>query len=55
MRDPSLATHIKKYRVVKYRLIRALIEVPVLTRETFEEQIASDPVEESSTGQMMMF
>jgi hypothetical protein len=29
--------------------------VPVLTRETFEEQIVSDPVEESSTGQMMMF
>jgi hypothetical protein len=54
-RDPSLAAHIKKYRVVKYRLIRALLEVPVLTRETFEEQIASDPVEESSTGQMMMF
>jgi hypothetical protein len=55
MRDPSLAARIKKYRLVKYRLLRALLEVPVLTRETFEEQIASDPVEESSTGQLMMF
>jgi hypothetical protein len=39
---------------VKYRLLRTLLEVPILTRETFEEQIASDPVEKSS-GQMMMF
>jgi hypothetical protein len=53
-RDPSLALRMKKYRVVKYRLLRALSEVPILTRETFEEQIASDPVEHSS-GQLMMF
>jgi len=53
-RDPSLAAQLKKHRLVKYRLLRALLEVPVLTRETFEEQIASDPVEKS-TGQMMMF
>lgn len=53
-RDPSLAERIKPYRVVKYRLLRALSEVPILTRETFEEQIASDPLEQSK-GQMMMF
>jgi len=53
-RDPSLAAQLKKHRLVKYRLLRTLLEVPVLTRETFEEQIASDPVEKS-TGQMMMF
>jgi hypothetical protein len=40
---------------VKYRLLRALLELPILTRETFEEQIASDPVEQQSSGQMMMF
>jgi hypothetical protein len=34
--------------------LRALVEVPVLTRETFEEQIASDPLEKSIL-QMMMF
>jgi hypothetical protein len=53
-RDPALAEQIKSYRMVKYRLWRALSEVPILTRETFEEQIASDPVEQTK-GQMMMF
>jgi hypothetical protein len=53
-RDPLLAAQLKKYTLVKYRLLRTLLEVPILTRETFEEQIASDPVEKS-TGQMMMF
>ncbi len=53
-RDPALAEQIKPYRMVKYRLWRALSEVPILTRETFEEQIVSDPVEQAK-GQMMMF
>ena len=53
-RDPSLTAQLKKHRLVKYRLLRSLLDVPILTRETFEEQIASDPVEKS-TGQMMMF
>jgi hypothetical protein len=53
-RDPSLAARIKKVQVVKYRLLRTLIELPVLTRETFEEQIAGDPLEKSKS-QMMMF
>ena len=42
-RDPSLAVRLKNYRVVKFRLLRTISEVPILTRETFEEQIASDP------------
>jgi len=53
-RDPSLASRIKKVQVVKYRLLRTLIELPVLTRETFEEQVAGDPLEKSKS-QMMMF
>jgi hypothetical protein len=53
-RDPVLAERMKRYRVVKYRLLRTLVEVPVLTRDTFEEQIKSDPVEKSK-AQMMMF
>ncbi len=53
-RDPALAARLKKYRLVKYRLLRTMLEVPVLTRETFEEQIASDPLEKSKS-QMMMF
>jgi hypothetical protein len=53
-RDPSLAARLKNYRLVKYRLLRTLFDVPVLTRETFEEQIVSDPLEKSKS-QMMMF
>ena len=40
--DPSLAARLKEIQVVKYRLLRTLIELPVLTREIFEEQIAGD-------------
>ena len=53
-RDPSLAARLRNYRLAKYRLLRTLFEVPVLTRETFEEQIVSDPLEKSGS-QMMMF
>jgi len=53
-RDPSLKTRLKNHPMVKYRLLRSLLEVKVLTRETFEEQIISDPVE-ASKGQMLMF
>jgi hypothetical protein len=53
-RDPSLATHIKTVQVVKYRLLRTLVELPVLTRELFEEQVAGDPLEKSKS-QMIMF
>ncbi len=53
-RDPALKERLKKHQLVKYRLLRGLLDLPILTRETFAEQIASDPVEKS-TGQMMMF
>jgi hypothetical protein len=53
-RDPALAARLKNYRLMKYRLLRALLEVPVLTRDTFDEQLASDPLERSKS-QMMMF
>jgi len=53
-RDPSLAARMKRHQVVKYRLLRTLIELPVLARETFEEQVAGDPLEKSKS-QMMMF
>ena len=53
-RDPDLAGRMKAYRVVKYRLWRAISELPVLTRETFEEQLSTDPVRQAE-GQMMMF
>jgi len=53
-RDPVLAERLKDYRVAKFRLWRALSEAAILTRETFEEQIASDPIERAR-GQMIMF
>jgi hypothetical protein len=53
-RDPSLAARIKRVGVVKYRLLRLLVNLPVLTREMFEEQVAGDPLERSKS-QMMMF
>ncbi len=53
-RDPGLAEKMKAYRVIKYRLWRALSELPILTRETFEEQLSSDPVRKAE-GQLMMF
>jgi hypothetical protein len=54
LRDPLLAEQLQDYRLAKFRLWRALAEVPILTRETFEEQLASDPVARAQ-GQMMMF
>ena len=53
-RDPLLKERLKNHRLIKYRLLRSVLELPILTRETFDKQIASDPVEKS-TGQMMMF
>ena len=53
-RDPSLKERLKKHKLAKYRLLRSVLDLPILTRETFEELIASDPVEKP-TGQMMMF
>lgn len=53
-RDPALAARLKEVRVVKYRLLRTLLEAPVLTRETLEKQIASDPLEKSRL-QILMF
>lgn len=53
-RDPAVAARMQPYRFAKFRLWRALAEVPILTRESFQEQLASDPVERAQ-GQMMMF
>ena len=53
-RDPSLAARIKEVQVVKYRLLRTLVNLPVLTLETFEEQVTGDPLERSKP-QMILF
>jgi hypothetical protein len=53
-RDPALANRLKGYWLMKYRHLRTLAERPTLTRETFEQQLASDPLEKSK-GQIIMF
>lgn len=53
-RDVLLAGKMHGWKILKFRLARALNEIPVLTRETFDEQITSDPVEKAE-GQLMMF
>ena len=53
-RDPKLRQRLEGWTIVKFRLMRALADIPVLNRGTFEEQLVSDPVEQTQ-GQMMMF
>jgi hypothetical protein len=53
-RDPALAEQMHPWRLLKYRLLRSLAGIPVLNRQTFEEQMTSDPVEQAQ-GQLMMF
>ncbi len=53
-RDLKLRQQLQDWHIVKFRLLRALEKIPVLNRQTFEEQLASDPIEQTQ-GQMMMF
>jgi hypothetical protein len=53
-RDPRLRAQLQGWTIVKFRLLRSLEGIPVLTRQTFEEQLINDPVEQTQ-GQMMMF
>jgi hypothetical protein len=53
-RDVKLRQHLEGWRIVKFRLLRALAEIPVLNRQSFEEQLNSDPIEQTQ-GQLMMF
>jgi hypothetical protein len=53
-RDPALRGQLNAWCILKFRLLRTLADIPVLNRQTFEEQIISDPVEQLQ-GQLMMF
>ncbi len=44
-RDPSLATLARRWKIVKFRHLRRLAGLVSLTREAFEKNIASDPIE----------
>ena len=54
-RDPALRELSKGWRFLKYRLLRALGELPLITKATWEEQIGSDPIEGRTQSQLMMF
>jgi hypothetical protein len=53
-RDPKLRQLLEGWQIIKFRLLRALGDIPVLNRQTFEEQLVSDPIEQTQ-GQLMMF
>ena len=53
-RDPKLRQLLEGWHIVKFRLLRTLEEIPVLNRQTFDEQLISDPIEQAQ-GQLMMF
>jgi hypothetical protein len=53
-RDAKLRQRLEGWRIVKFRLLRSLAEIPVLNRQSFEEQLNSDPIEQTQ-GQLMMF
>jgi len=52
--NPALAERMRGWKLLKFRLLRSLAAIPVLNRQTFEEQIDNDPVEQAQ-GQLMMF
>ena len=44
-RDPALRSVAEGWRIVKFRTLRRLIEMPDLTRERFEKELSGDPIE----------
>jgi hypothetical protein len=52
-RDPDLKSCAESWRVVKFRHLRSLSEIPGLTREHWERDLTSDPIERPE--QMKLF
>ena len=52
-RDPALTTRLEGLRIMKFRLVRALAEQPMLNQQTFEAQIAGDSSQEKR-GQLRL-
>jgi hypothetical protein len=53
-RDPYLSGRTQGWRFVKFRHLRQLNETALLSRETWQEQLSADPIEQAS-GQMLLF
>lgn len=54
-RNPALRELSEGWHFIKFRLLRSLGELPLITQETWDEQIGSDPIEGRSQSQLMMF
>lgn len=54
-RDPALRSASEGRRFIKFRLLRSLGDLPLITKETWDEQIGSDPIEGRTQSQLMMF
>jgi hypothetical protein len=54
-RDPALKNRAQGWRFLKFRQLRLLEDIPLLTRETWKDQLSLDPIEQGEDGQMMMF
>ena len=54
-RDPALRELSRDWRFIKFRLLRSIGELPLITKETWDEQIGSDPIEGRMQSQLMMF
>ncbi len=54
-RDPALRALADGWHFIKYRLLRSIGELPLITKATWNEQIGSDPIEGRTQSQLMMF
>ncbi|GAB4543701.1 MAG: hypothetical protein Fur002_16240 [Anaerolineales bacterium] len=53
-RDPALKAEMKPRRVLKYRLLRSIAEMPALSRESFLARIQSDPIKKDERQMWML-
>ncbi len=53
-RDPRLAAALNTWNILKFRHLRLIEELPLLTPETFEEQLRLDPPEHAPSQMMLL-
>jgi hypothetical protein len=54
-RDPALKEKAQGWRFLKFRHLRSLLNIPLLTRETWLDQLSADPIKQDDKEQMMLF
>jgi hypothetical protein len=53
-RDTTLRKKLEDWRFLKYRHLREIVELPLVSRATWPDQLQSDPIEQAAT-QLMLF